>query len=116
MSRKTDGNRGEEQACAYLEQQGLHFISKNYRCDIGEIDLIMQDQHTLVFVEVKYRANENLVSVVEQISEKQCRRIRQVAQFYLIEAKCNEHRTSLRFDVVAISGSPYELQWLPDAF
>lgn len=116
MSRKSDGNLGEQQACDYLKQQGLQLVEANFSCDIGEIDLVMQDQDTLVFVEVKYRANENLATVVEQISENQCRRIRQVAQFYLIKAKYNEHLTNLRFDVVAISGFPYELQWLPDAF
>lgn len=116
MFRKEIGNQAETEACAYLQQQGLKLVEKNFDCDIGEIDLIMRDGNGFVFVEVKHRANEDFATVVEQITPDQCRRIRRVAQYYLLEKKLNEHVTPMRFDVVTITARPAQLTWLPDAF
>ncbi len=116
MLRHQHGRQGEELAKQYLEQQGLVFVEANFSCDIGEIDLIMQDQDCLVFVEVKYRTLEHFATILEQIRPAQCQRIRQVAQFYIIKRRLNEHLTPMRFDVVAVVGAINELVWLEDAF
>ncbi len=116
MSRKAQGNRGELEACSFLEEQGLKLQQRNYRCNLGEIDLIMKAGETFVFVEVKVRNNESFATILEQISRQQCVRIRRCAQHYLIQQQLNEHVTSMRFDIVTIVRDDNELQWLPDAF
>lgn len=114
--KKGFGNSGEAQAIAHLESHDLRLIAQNYRCDHGEIDLIMQHDQTLVFVEVKHRSDENFATVVEQISAAQCRRIRRAAQYFLMSQQLDEHRVHMRFDVVAIVDNPTQLHWLVDAF
>jgi putative endonuclease len=116
MLRHRQGREGEDTARYYLEQQGLRFIEANFRCDIGEIDLVMQDHDCLVFVEVKYRTLEHFASILEQIRPAQCQRIRHVAQLYVIQRRLNEHTTAMRFDVVAVVGALEQLVWLEDAF
>lgn len=114
--KKGFGNSGEAQALAHLEAHDLRLIAQNFRCDHGEIDLIMQHEQTFVFVEVKHRSDENFATVVEQISSAQCRRIRRAAQYFLLSNKINEHQVQLRFDVIAIVDNPTQLHWLVDAF
>lgn len=116
MSRKDMGNDGEQIARALLERHGLEHVESNYSCDIGEIDLIMREADTWVFVEVKSRSNEHFASVVEQITAAQCQRIRRCAQLFLIQSNLNEHITRMRFDVVAIVMDYEQAQWLQDAF
>ena len=116
MLRHQQGRQGEDLARQYLEQHGLTFLEANFKCDIGEIDLVMQDQNCLVFVEVKYRTLEHFASILEQIRPAQCQRIRQVAQLYVIQRRLNEHITPMRFDVVAVVGAVEQLYWLEDAF
>ena len=62
------GSEAERFARTFLEQQGLTFIMKNYRCRTGEIDLVMQDGDELVFVEVKYRSQSQYGSAIEFFS------------------------------------------------
>jgi putative endonuclease len=116
MLRHQQGREGEDTARQYLEQQGLTFVEANFKCDMGEIDLVMQDQDCLVFVEVKFRTLEHFASILEQIRPAQCQRIRQVAQLYVIQRRLNEHTTPMRFDVVAVVGALEALYWLEDAF
>lgn len=116
MSRKDMGNQGEEIARALLERNGLRFVASNYSCDMGEIDLIMRDGDSWVFIEVKCRSNEQFATVVEQITPAQCQRIRRCAQLFLLQQQLNEHVTPMRFDVVAIVIDFDHAQWLQDAF
>ncbi|RWU11143.1 YraN family protein [Pseudidiomarina gelatinasegens] len=116
MSRKDMGNQGEEIARALLERNGLDHVQSNFRCDMGEIDLIMRDGDAWVFIEVKSRSNERFASVVEQITADQCQRIRRCAQLFLIQQNLNEHVTFMRFDIVAIVMDFEQAQWLQDAF
>lgn len=113
---KIQGNDGETNAADFLSQQGLTLVARNYRCPLGEIDLIARDGAHWVFIEVKTRHDEGFATVVEQISSAQCQRIRRCAQFYLLSRKLDEHQTPMRFDVIAICQHPAQLHWLPDAF
>ena len=110
------GSEGEASAVRYLQAQGLTLVEQNFRCDIGEVDIIMRDGAAWVFVEVKTRKNEDFATVVEQITPDQCLRVRRSAQFYLLSHRLNEHVTPMRFDVIAICQQPEQLFWLPDAF
>ena len=111
------GNEAEVMAEKYLAEQGLHFISRNYYCKAGEIDLLMQDSDTLVFVEVRLRSNPNFGSAAESITAKKIQRIRKTAEHFLLTHKYLEHLYQ-RFDVLAISAqsSKHEILWIKDAF
>ncbi|MCW8870211.1 MAG: YraN family protein [Proteobacteria bacterium] len=110
-------NRWERLACDYLQQHGLELITANFRIKAGEVDLIMEDGETLVFVEVRYRRHQQWASAEESVTPAKQHRICQAAAAYL-KMKRLTHRCYCRFDVVAINGSltPPRLNWIQDAF
>jgi putative endonuclease len=111
------GNEAETVAEKYLAGQGLHLISRNYYCKAGEIDLLMQDCNTLVFVEVRFRSNPYFGSAAESITAKKIQRIRKTAEHFLLTHTYFEHLYK-RFDVLTISAqsSKHEILWIKDAF
>ena len=111
------GNKAETTAENYLLSQGLHAISKNYRCRAGEIDLLMRDAETLVFVEVRYRSNPAFGTAAESITPRKIQRIRKTAEHYL-QAHRKLAYLYMRFDVVAISerAGKQDILWIKDAF
>jgi putative endonuclease len=116
MSHKDTGNRAELLASRFLEQRGLQPLHKNFHCRRGEIDLIMRDRDSLVFIEVRYRRNKHYGGAAGSVTQTKCRRIAQCARYYLDRYQASEQ--SIRFDVIAIEGTGNELQieWLKDAF
>ncbi len=112
------GQQAEEFACQYLQQQKLKLITKNYRCRRGEIDLIMQDQQTLVFVEVRFRKNGRFGSALESIDLKKQAKIIVTAEHYLLQ--CKQDYLAYRFDVIAImplhNSDQLETNWIKNAF
>ncbi len=119
MSR-SHGHQAEQIACDYLRQHGLQFITKNYHCRRGEIDLIMSDAGTLVFVEVRARRSDRFGSALESITADKQSRIIATAQQYLQQ---NRSQQNCRFDVVAVrigpAGNSQNHQvsdWIRDAF
>jgi putative endonuclease len=117
MTSVQSGKLAEEQACSYLLANGLLLIRKNYRTPLGEIDLIMRDQQTWVFVEVRSRKNNQYVSNTESIGVKKRRKIIKSATFYLQKNRLLG-RVSCRFDVLSITLSTAEggIEWIKDAF
>lgn len=111
ISRQARGQAAENQACDYLLQQGLTLLTRNYRCPLGEIDLICRDQKCLVFVEVRYRSSALFGGAAASIDYRKQRKIARTALHYLqrYPADC-----VCRFDVVAIM--PREVLWIRDAF
>lgn len=105
------GCEAEERACAHLRRRGLTLLERNFRCRRGEIDLIMRDGSTVVFVEVRYRRNARFGDSAETVDVRKQHRLLAAAQTYL---QRNAHQTPCRFDVVAITGT--ELQWITNAF
>lgn len=106
-SRQQIGDQGEQQALAYLEQAGLRLVQRNFLCKGGEIDLIMQDQASLVFVEVRKRSSAQFGGAIASITASKQKRMVHAAQVYL------QKLTSVpacRFDAVLIQGE--ELTWL----
>lgn len=100
MNTHETGSRYERYAKEYLEQQGYRVILSNYRCPVGEIDLIAEDGEYLCFVEVKYRADIHCGYPQEAVGAAKQRRIRKTAAWYLAA----EHpvQAKYRFDVVGI--------------
>lgn len=103
MNQRMVGSCFEAKAAAYLQAEGLCVLQKNYRCRIGEIDLVAKDGDTLVFVEVKYRSGGLYGSPEEAVNQAKQKKIRRVAQFYLIQ-QGTPPDTCCRFDVIAIGG------------
>ncbi|MBE8718419.1 YraN family protein [Cellvibrio polysaccharolyticus] len=112
---KLQGAQAETQAEQFLQQQGLVLQQKNFRCKAGEIDLIMRDQHYLVFVEVRLRSNRQFSSAAESVTWQKQQKIVRTAQIYLLKHNLLD-KARCRFDVVTfdrLSGHP---QWIKDAF
>jgi len=101
------GDAAEERARTWLERQGLTTIERNFRCKGGEIDLVMQDGATLVFVEVRKRARGGFGGAAASVTPRKQARLVIAAQTFLLRYR---HLPPCRFDVVAIDGDA--LEWL----
>jgi putative endonuclease len=108
------GSEAEKFARSYLEKQGLTFVCQNYRCRSGEIDLIMQDQDELVFVEVKFRSNQSHGSAIEYFHGKKQRKFISAVMHYLQEKGLNPNIIPHRIDLVGIDKQNHhnKVNWL----
>ncbi len=105
------GAAAEDRAAAYLAQQGLKLVTRNFRCRGGEIDLIMRDGTSLVFVEVRARARADFGGAAASITAAKQARIILAARHYLAQHRVD---APCRFDAVLIQAG--QLQWLRAAF
>jgi putative endonuclease len=107
------GAEAELVAASYLQQQGMQVIARNYQTRYGEIDLIMQDGKTLVFVEVRLRSNPGFGGAAMSITPaKQQKIIRSAEQYLQAHGSAN-----CRFDVVLMRGTRREdIEWISHAF
>lgn len=96
------GSRYEEMASAYLERKGYQIVTCNYRCKLGEIDIIAIYENVWVFVEVKYRRTQNAGDPLEAVTWKKQRKISQCASYYLMIHHLGQ--VAVRFDVIGIAG------------
>lgn len=104
MNKRTAGDKNEQLACDFLEQNGLRVLARNYRKRIGEIDIIARDGEYFVFIEVKYRAGTMQGGAAYAISGKKKAIIRRVAQWYMAEHRIPQDALC-RFDAVLIDGN-----------
>ncbi|MGN0317259.1 MAG: YraN family protein [Lachnospira sp.] len=109
------GTKYEEIACKYLIDKGYIIIETNFRCKLGEIDIIARipADGTIVFCEVKYRKNNLYGTSLEAVNYKKQATIRKVASYYLI----GQYKTTdvkCRFDVVGIDND--EIVHIENAF
>ncbi len=114
ISSRQTGAHYETKARQHLENEGLTFIAANVTLHKGEIDLIMHDRETLVFVEVRYRRNANFGDAATSITSRKRQKLRHTAESWLAMQGKSLDNTLCRFDVLAITGN--QLQWLPNAF
>ena len=90
------GSFGEDVAIRYLEMRGYRVIAKNFKCRLGEIDIIAE----IIFVEVKTRTNNKFGMPSEAVGKKKALRIRKAAAVYLL---CNKRQNAkIRFDIFEI--------------
>lgn len=111
------GKEAEQQACRYLQQQGLRIVQQNYYCRFGEIDIVAQHQNYLVFVEVRYRQGSQFGSAAESVTVHKQRRLLTAARSYL--SKRVKYEPPCRFDVIEVVGQPgekWQFNWLKNAF
>ena len=107
----------EDIAAEFLQRQGLELLVTNYRNRTGEIDLIMIDDQTLVFVEVKQRRDGQFGRPEESVGMAKQAKLRRTAASYL-QRHDRSQSWPCRFDVVAITGSPHApvCRWIQNAF
>ena len=114
--RKT-GSHWERAAESYLRTQGLKLLQRNFSSRFGEIDLIMRDGQTVVFVEVKYRKSNEHGSGADAVTFHKQERISRTAAWYLVK---NPHRAEsiCRFDVISIDPGENDqgIDWIKNAF
>ncbi len=109
----TLGNQAEKVALSYLEQQGLTLIKKNYQTRLGEIDLIMQDGKSIVFLEVRLRKNNIFGGASESITKAKQRKIAKFAEQFLQ----HHGNQSCRFDAIVMEKAEIQhIQWIKHAF
>jgi putative endonuclease len=109
-------NRGafaEDAAAQFLAGRGLRLLERNYRCRFGEIDLVLSDGRTLVFVEVRYRGNRSFGGAAESITPTKRAKLLRAARHYMAA-----HRSfpACRFDAVLLNGDTREVEWIVNAF
>ena len=111
------GRRGEIMAWNYLIKHGYKILEKNFRCPIGEIDVIAEKEKHLIFIEVKTRTDEDFGRPEESVHETKQKKIVKVASFYLKKTK--KWDRSIRFEVLAVTlrqtGEP-EIRLIENAF
>ncbi len=101
MNKREVGTNFEQKAANFLAEQGYHLLARNFRCRLGEIDLIGRDGEYLCFIEVKYRSSTTKGFPAEAINYNKMRRITRTAQFYMLSHKISQN-TPCRFDAVVI--------------
>lgn len=119
-STRAKGNFYERIAARHLLAHGYRIVDRNFRCRLGEIDLIALDPaDNLVFVEVRYRATQAFGGPLASVTTFKQRRIRRAAQFYLLSRR-EFQRHYCRFDVIGITGgdddSSPKIEWIRAAF
>lgn len=107
----------ETLAADYLQQRELQILQRNFRCRLGEIDLIAVQDQTLIFVEVRFRKNAQYGGPLESIGCQKQRKLIRTAEFFL-KTHPRYRSAFCRFDVIAVSmdnGLP-NVEWIQNAF
>ncbi len=101
------GQAAEARALRYLQQQGMQLVERNFICRYGEIDLIMREQQTLVFVEVRQRSSMQFGGAAASVTAAKQARLWRTAEVFL-----RRYATppGCRFDLIAIQGG--DLSWI----
>lgn len=112
------GGAAEEQAYRYLENKGLKFVTRNFRCRLGEIDLIMKEKEALIFIEVRCRHGDGRFGTSqESVTFAKQRKIIKTANYYL-QIKQLYGAVPCRFDVVTVAfqQGAAKVEWIKNAF
>ena len=111
MNKRGTGTFYEEAVCNYLKNAGIEILERNYRCSMGEIDIIGTQGDVLIFFEVKYRKNDSFGDALEAVDLKKQKKIINCANYYLAFKQNDKY---IRFDVIGITGD--NIKWIKDAF
>lgn len=107
------GSKAEDFAAAWLQRRGLRLIARNWRCRMGELDLILRDGPTLVFAEVRLRSTSNFGGAAASIDRRKQAKLAAAAQLYL----AGRASPSCRFDVVLMrNAAGGDIEWIRNAF
>ena len=114
-SRQQTGKDAERLALRHLEQQGLRLLAKNWLCKRGELDLVMLDGDTVVFVEVRYRQHAQWGGALASIDARKRQKLILAAQYFL-QREPRWANSPCRFDVVTMDSATPHFNWLRNAF
>ena len=114
LTSKQTGDVWEAAARRWLESKGLHFVAANVRERGGEIDLIMRDGKTTVFVEVRYRRSAQFGGAAASVTWSKQHKLLQTARLWLARHNGSFDTVDCRFDVLAFTGN--DVEWFKDAF
>ena len=111
------GNQTEEAAQRWLTAQGMTTVARNFQCRTGEIDLIMLERGTLVFVEVRYRKSSAFGAGAETVNWHKQKKLLRTAEYFLM-ANARFRHYPCRFDVLSLEGQLTRLtyNWIKNAF
>ena len=115
---RTLGFSAEQLAQEFLLRQGVRIVHRNFRCRLGEIDLIAQDDRCLLFVEVRYRGSGSYSRAGLTVDYHKQRKLIRTAALYVAK-RPHFDNSVVRFDVIAIDADAhgdYEINWIKDAF
>ncbi|HGO5814674.1 TPA: YraN family protein [Mannheimia haemolytica] len=113
LTKRQQGSFYEQKARVFLESQGLRFVAANQAFKGGELDLIMQDGQTVVFVEVRQRKSNRFGSAVESIDYRKQQKWQNAANMWLQARNQSLDTANCRFDVVAFEGNQTPV-WIPN--
>jgi len=108
-----DGSQAEDQALRFLQQRGLTLLARNWRCKLGELDLVMQDGDTVAVIEVRSRARSDWGTAAETVDARKQTRLVRATKLWLAR-RPDLAEQPLRFDVVTLDAG--ELDWRREAF
>ncbi|MBN2438674.1 MAG: YraN family protein [Deltaproteobacteria bacterium] len=116
LTRMRTGKKGEELAAVFLAESGYRIVERNYRCIFGEIDIVAEEEETLVFVEVKSRRSGAYGEPQLAVGVEKQKKISRIAMHYLQEKRL--HHRPARFDVVAVKllSSGHKIELIRNAF
>ncbi|WP_256484736.1 YraN family protein [Endozoicomonas sp. 4G] len=117
------GLSAENRALSYLKTRGMQLVKRNYACKAGEIDLVMLDRETLVFIEVRSRSPSQFGSAAESITIHKQHKIRKAAGHFLALHSQHQHRLC-RFDALLLKhssthrdeNSEGDIEWIKGIF
>ena len=115
MNQRKKGQYYEEVAKNFLIKRGFTHISSNFTTKVGEIDLIMQEGETLVFVEVKYRKTAAYGHAAEMVTTRKMNKLIKAANIWLLKNQHSPFSTDFRFDVIAIHDMSNDINWIRNA-
>ena len=117
ITSRQSGKQGEDFAAQLLMAQGLKLLEQNVNFRVGEIDLVMQDKESLVFVEVRRRKHDKFGGALGSITASKQKRLTRAALAYLQRRKLMD-KIACRFDLVAITDTNGQLQgqWIKNIF
>lgn len=117
LSRARLGRSGEAFAARYLRRRGLRVIERNFRCRLGEIDIVARDGDQLVFVEVRSARSTFAGRPELTVDERKQARLARAGRLYL--AQCGWRPAGVRFDVIGLTRQSWwrwDARWYRDAF
>lgn len=114
-NKRSTGQYYEAAAERHLSACGLSLIERNFLTKGGELDLIMRDGPTIVFVEVRYRNNQTFGHAAETVTYRKMQKLQKAANIWLMKQGMSIDSTDFRFDVVAIHQQGHQIEWIKNA-
>ena len=117
MNKRSVGSCYESAAADFLMESGAKILKRNYRCRIGEVDIIALDQDYICFIEVKYRKDDTFGGPEAAVNFAKQRKISKVSAYYLLTNNMSEF-SKIRYDVLTIDGTSgaFTIHWNKNAF